>query len=246
MNPLLSFLKNCWPPGKLKKLNANKDCFISIIAHDLRSPISAILSLANLLNEDDLKNDERIKLTATMKNSAENVLNLLDNLLVWSRLQLNSTSPILKKVDLSKETEISISVLLLSCQAKEIELKNIISTQLQVIADTDMLQVVWRNLISNAIKFTPQGGQITIKATPRGNWVEMTVRDTGVGISPEVLKKMFKFENISSNSGTNGEKGHGLGLLICQEMVQKMHGKIWVESKLGEGSCFFFTLPLAK
>ena len=232
---------------ELEKMNTNKDQFFSIIAHDLKSPLSSIAGLLELLadDEENLTSEERKKIIVTTKNSSKAVLNLLANLLTWAKLQFNNSIPNIKVANLAKELEITMATLISSSERKRIIVNQQIPFNLQVMADIDMLQTIWRNLITNAIKFTPSGNQIFIRANPKGNSTEIIVEDTGVGMTAEILDNLFKPEMIMSVPGTNNEKGTGLGLLICQEMIQKMRGELWAESKPGKGSKFCFTLPSA-
>jgi len=233
--------------NSLRTADINKNRFLSIIAHDLRSPISASNSLIQLLVDDydDSDDYERKRIIKTIENSIKNVSNLLENLLTWSRIQINGFLPNTKKVNLRRQIEITLDLLSPMIIAKQITVSNKVIFDLQVAADADMLQTVLRNLISNALKFTPNQRGIIINSLIREMVVDITIEDNGIGMSPDTLKKIFKMETICSNRGTNDEKGAGLGLLICQEMINKMGGAIWAESEVDKGSNFHFTLPIA-
>ncbi|MCB1190604.1 MAG: PAS domain-containing sensor histidine kinase [Leptospiraceae bacterium] len=236
---------------RLKKLNATKDKFFSIISHDLKSPFTSLVNISSFLidNHSELS-PEKIKYWANiLYNSSKQTYVLLENLLLWSKLQSKKIAytPIdfdiqwlIKDVTMLYQTTSAIS--------KQIELKiRIKSEDLKVFADKDMIQTVLRNLISNAIKFTPKGGVVTIFCKQKENdKILLSVSDTGVGISPERQSNLFKIEKTHSTLGTENEKGTGLGLILCKEFVAKNKGKIRVKSTIGKGSKFYFTLKKSK
>jgi two-component system, sensor histidine kinase and response regulator len=232
--------------AKLKETNATKDKFFSIIAHDLKNPFNAILGFSNILNEEAHEMDvPKIQEYADMINrAAVQVFRLLDNLLSWARLQrdqipYNPTTLLLKEV-----TNEVINLLKDNAVRKKISVRNLIPDELMVNADGDMLKTIVRNLISNAIKFTPSNGKITLNAIENNGKVEVSVKDNGKGMSKESLNKLFKLDTSYSTRGTEDEVGTGLGLILCKEFIEKHNGEISVESELDRGTTFKFTLPV--
>jgi PAS domain S-box-containing protein len=234
--------------SQLRELNATKDKLFSIIAHDLRSPFNNILGFSELLIET-IKSTELAKsekYLRLMNSSAKNTLILLDNLLNWAKSQTGQIKIKSEKINLPS---IVLDILEQSnsiAKAKNISLNQTESDEIEVHSDKNMLKIVLRNLISNAIKFTNQGGKIDVFVTPKQNQVVITISDNGVGINDETCKKLFNISTNISTSGTVSEKGSGLGLVLCKEFVEKLGGNLWVESEEGKGSDFKFTLPLNK
>ncbi|MGG7035565.1 MAG: PAS domain S-box protein [Flavobacterium sp.] len=231
---------------ELKKLYTTKDMFLSIISHDLRSPLTALLGLSELLYEqyDELTKEEHKEYISIIYNASQNTLKLLDNLLLWSRTQSDSIVLHKEKIDLKLFTQEIISISNPAIHKKKITLLNLIHDNIAVYADVNMLNTILRNLISNAIKYTPNSGTITINTVVKDKFAIISVADTGIGIPEEVKNTLFISDAIHSTPGTEHEKGTGLGLLLCKEFVKKQNGKIWVESELGKGSVFKFTIPL--
>ncbi len=229
---------------ELKQLNATKDKFFSIIAHDLKSPFQAFLNLNTFLVErfDRYSKEEIIELITEMGNTANNLFKLLENLLSWSRIQMGKMlfEPNVFPVD--QLVGMTIDFLEATAKTKEIEVVTEIPESLTVFADPDMFGAVVRNLVSNAIKFTNPGGIVRVVAKAAGEQVEIAVIDSGVGMSPEVFEKLFRIDTSYSTPGTANEKGTGLGLILCKEMVAKHKGEIWVESEVGVGTTFYFKL----
>jgi CheY-like chemotaxis protein len=183
-------------------------------------------------------------MTLTLSHSARNIFNLLENLLEWSQMQEGHTAFNPQIQDLKELFNESTKIVNDSARNKAIEISIDIPKELEVFADTNMLQTVIRNLVSNAIKFTRHGGRITISAGPgENNTVVIAVKDTGIGMSNEMLDNLFRIDVKSGRRGTEGEPSTGLGLLLCKEFIEKHGGKIWVESEEGKGSVFYFTLP---
>lgn len=231
---------------ELKELNATKDKFFSIISHDLRSPYNAILGFSKLAHEK-LKNknyDKLEKYCELIHDSSLQSFKLLNNLLQWSRLQTGKIDfqPILLFV--KSEVNDVLELLKASYIDKNINLKISISDDIKIFADQLMLQTIIRNLISNSIKFTHEGGQITISAKIVNKNTEITVSDTGIGIEKENIDKLFRIDTEFTSKGTNKETGTGLGLILCNEFIEIHKGKIWVESEVNKGSKFIFNLPL--
>jgi len=232
----------------LKQSIETKDKFFSIIAHDLRSPFNSILGFSELLIKN-YKNHEAVKYEKYLQllnSSTKETLILLDNLLNWakSHTRQNNFKPekILWSSIIGGIIELSNS----TAKLKGISLIQNQSDEIKVYADENMLKIVLRNLISNAIKFTNQGGNINISAISEQKQVEISISDNGIGMNDETLKKLFDISTNTTSPGTENEKGSGLGLILCKEFVEKHGGKIWVKSELGKGSDFKFTLPLYK
>ena len=225
---------------ELSEANATKDKFFSLIAHDLKNPFNAILGLFELMleNPESFDEEKRIRLFEKIYNSGKQVYRLLENLLTWARAQtdgLRSNPEEFKLGGLINEITILQKQQLAN---KKIKLKVDVDSHLSVYADRNMMDTVFRNLISNAIKFTQSGGTITISATNKGEQIQIKVSDTGVGISAEKLENLFKADKKSSTPGTNNETGSGLGLILCKEFVELNEGKIYAESEQRKGSVF--------
>jgi signal transduction histidine kinase len=231
---------------KLRELNVTKDKLFSIIAHDLKSPYNAQLGFLELLLEENnsFTSEQRKKFLSTVYNSTKQSFALLDNLLLWSRNQTG-------KIPFNPETLLVAQVFeeATDLQKYAAEVKNITidvelsNDNLEVSADTEMVNTVLRNLLSNAIKFTNPGGNIILGSRIANNsQLLIYVKDNGVGIPEMALKKLFDPLSYHTTIGTNREKGTGIGLMLCKEFVERNGGKIWVESTINEGSTFFFTL----
>lgn len=232
---------------KLSVLNSTKDRLFSIIAHDLRNPFHAVSGFSELLIRDYKKiSQEKIDKYLDLINRASvNGYLLLENLLQWSRAQTENISfdPIsFNLLDCSDEV---IQLSETEATRKNIRLIQTVSKEVMVFADENMVKTILRNLISNAIKFTNESGEIIISAIVNNSLVEIGVADNGVGISPENVKLLFYIDTNVSTKGTAMESGTGLGLILCKEFVERNSGKIWVESEPGKGSTFIFTLPVA-
>lgn len=237
---------------ELTKLNTEKDRFFSIVAHDLKGPFLPVLGNAELLIEiaDYVSADEVRQRCQTIYDAGSRVIDLLDNLLQWSRMQMERINFDPVHVNLNDIIENNLWLFDQSAANKEIHLKSEIDEGVHVFADVNMLNIVLRNLTSNAIKFTPPQGQILISvrnnnAQPNQGigFVEIAVKDTGVGISRENQPKLFRIDEHYTTLGTNEEKGTGLGLIITKEMVERNRGRIWVESEPDQGATFRFTVP---
>ncbi len=231
---------------KLKKLNANKDKFFSIIAHDLRNPFGAVLGYSEILANDskDLSEQELEEYSTNLHKQAKLIFDLLENLLAWSRIQTGRMKYAPEEISLYEKLSKVCDIFKANTDKKAITLHRDVDKDIVVYADSEMFYTVLRNLISNAIKFTPTGGNISITTDKReDNFIHVTVSDTGVGISPADQEKLFKIDVHHSQKGTENEEGTGLGLLLCKELVEKNGGNIWVKSELGQGSEFNFTIP---
>jgi len=230
---------------QLRILNDDKDRFMSILAHDLRNPFSNLLGFSELLvNDIDDIDFETIKNRAAIINqSAQTIYDLLEDLLIWSNSQAGKLPFAPEEISHPEICDEIIYVLQNSAKVKNISIKSIAVPDLIIFADNNMYKTVIRNLLSNAIKFTNVNGQIHIRAEIIDTNVQITVADNGVGISLEKLENLWDFSHFHATKGTNGEKGSGLGLILCREFVEKHNGKIWCESEVGKGSKFKFTLP---
>jgi len=229
---------------ELKILNATKDKFFSIIAHDLRRPFQALLGYSELLATEieSLSHEEIILFSRELNDNLRNLYGLLDNLLHWSMMQRNLLEYNPVNLDLYDIVNKIIGISSQSAKEKDISLSNNIDTGTVVYADIDMLRSVVHNLILNAIKFTQIEGRIIVSSIEKDGCVEVSVQDTGIGIESEKSSELFNFNTIFTTAGTAGEKGTGLGLPLCKEFIERNDGKIWVESELGKGSKFTFTL----
>jgi signal transduction histidine kinase len=233
---------------ELQKVNAEKDKFFSIIAHDLRSPFNGFLGLSQIMAEDlpSLTMSEVQDIAIRMSKSARNLFRLLNNLLEWSQIQQGAIRFKPEIIYLEPVILGIFDVIQESAKSKRIDLVNHIPDGLVVRADANMLQTILRNLISNALKFTPKGGNMKISAKTIGNnLVEISIQDTGIGMNKILLDNLFRIDVQSCREGTDLEPGSGLGLLLCKEFVEIHGGKLWVESEEGIGSTFYFTLPRA-
>lgn len=233
---------------ELKDLNRTKDKLFSIIGHDLGNQFNIIVGFSEFLISAFKKLEpEKIEYHLTnIYHSSRHANELLDNLLTWSKMQTNSIQFNPMVFNVNDQIIESIELLEGALTRKNIKIKFAANKEYLVYADLNMFSTVFRNLLANAIKFTPEKGNISIRLSKTDGFCEITVKDNGVGISPENLEKLFRLDSNHSTLGTNGEKGTGLGLILCKEFVEKHQGKIWVESEVGKGSAFIFTLPLSK
>ncbi|MCL5244214.1 ATP-binding protein [Cellulophaga sp. 20_2_10] len=229
---------------ELENINKTKDKLFSIIGHDLRNPIAALQSLLDMFVSKDVEAEDFLRFIPKLKSDVDALFFTLTNLLSWSRTQMNggSTSP--SKAKIYSLTKNNISLLKELADKKEISISNNINENTVIWADKNQMSVVIRNLLSNAIKFTKTKGSISIDAQETEKTWIISVKDTGIGIKPELIDKIFSNDSTMSVSyGTNNEKGTGLGLPLCKEMITNNQGTIWVESTLGIGSTFYFELP---
>ena len=231
---------------KLKELNASKDRLFSIIGHDLRGPIGSFKNLTELLISDfDFTDTKKLSnILKTVHRSATTTYDLLENLLLWARSQQNEITFSPVNCNLHEITGKSILLHQELANNKKINIINNTPKILTVFADVNMVRTVIRNLISNAIKFTNSDKSIYVSANKKENDILISVKDEGIGISSENIKKIFNSNENFTTFGTGNEKGSGLGLMLCQEFIKKHGGEIWIESELGKGSDFKFTLPL--
>lgn len=230
---------------KLNVASAEKDKFFSIIAHELRNPLWWFRNITDLLSKNyDSMSREKIKnAIKSLDESAKNSFHLIDNLLQWSRSQLDRVKFNPLKLDLQLVVEENIDFVKSIAAYRNIELISQIEENTFIKADKDLLNTVLRNLISNSLKYTSENGEIIISSIVDEEYVEISVKDSGIGISPKNLKKLFREDLQFTTLGISQEKGSGIGLILCKEFVAKNGGKIWVESKEGEGTNFKFTIP---
>jgi signal transduction histidine kinase len=230
----------------LLKLNADKDLFMSILAHDLRSPFTALLGLADLLidNIHSFDIDQIEKYLQNIKDASENTFILLEDLLKWTSTQSGKIPFKPRKLCVADISENILKTLIRNADAKDITIKSHIGEGIYVFADIDMLKTVMRNLVSNAIKFTNPGGMINITSKEKSGIASISVSDNGIGIKPENLTRLFDISHSQTTPGTADETGSGLGLILIKEFVERNGGKISVQSEHGKGSTFKFTLPI--
>jgi len=232
----------------LKELNSTKDKFFSIIAHDLKNPFNTILGFSELLNMkyNRLSEEKKLRYLEVIFSSSKNIYNLLENLLQWARTQTDKIAfePIV--FSLKQLVEQNLNLLKENITTKKINIEHKIEDSCDVYADRNMINTVIRNLLTNAIKFTHSGGDIAINSLRKDGHIEISIKDSGIGMSAEEIKNIFRVDANFSRSGTDGETGTGLGLILCKEFIVKNGGTIWVESTPGQGSIFSFTIPASR
>ena len=229
----------------LSELNATKDKFFSIIAHDLRSPLNQLIGLSEIL-QNMIKSDQSedaIRMVNIINESAKSGRMLLENLLEWSRSQTGSINFNPESLDLSVVTQEIVELVAQNAMQKEISIVSKVKSGTHAFADSNMVKTILRNLISNSIKFTFNGGKILLGAKILKDKVTYSVTDNGIGIGEDDIKKLFRMDVNPKTIGQSKEKGTGLGLILCKEFVEINGGEIWVKSEFGKGSSFLFTLP---
>ena len=231
---------------ELQKANAEKDKFFAIIAHDLRSPFNTLLGFTQIMVEDlsELKHEQIVKMAKAMRTSATGLYSLLENLLVWSGSQRGTASFVSVQFSLKDVFLENLKLLQETAHAKRIGISVDIPEDILVFADINMIGSTIRNLVSNAVKFTPKNGEISITARSiPGKLIEISIKDSGMGMSEEMRSRLFQLNENVGRSGTDGEPSSGLGLILCKDFVEKNGGKIWAKSVESKGSVFYFTLP---
>ena len=225
----------------LIKLNSEKDKFFSIISHDLRNPFTGLLGFSNILSEDlhKLTIDELQSIAFSLNKSANNLYNLLTNLLEWASMQMERIDCRPQNIDIHKVIFDILESYRILLGKKELTAEVSIPDNLQVFADSNMANSIFRNLIGNAIKFSNRNGKILISAEESAGEVIISVQDGGIGMDKEILNGLFKLNSNIKRTGTEKEPSSGLGLLLCKDFVEKNGGKIWAESKVGLGSTFY-------
>ena len=245
---LMAFLTYLLVIGREKALEMNKtkDRFFSIISHDLRSPFNGFLNLSEIISQhpEQLTSEELKVLGSEIYKSAQNQFNLLTDLLNWAKIQMDKFDFKPGLLDLNNEVSSIFRFYEVQAKQKTISLINEVEENTQVYYDKNMLDLVLRNLISNSLKFTNANGYVKISSEKKGKFLIVFVMDNGVGIEPENLSRLFQNNARYTTLGTNEEKGTGLGLMLCKEIIEKHGGKISVESEFGKGSTFIFSLPV--
>jgi signal transduction histidine kinase/tetratricopeptide (TPR) repeat protein len=231
---------------ELSAINATKDKLFSIIGHDLRGPINALASVLNMLKEDEITQEEFLEFTPKVKNDVDAISFTLNNLLSWGRTQMTGSKTEPSSFDIHELVNENIKLLKETAKNKGISITNTTPNNAHVWADINQIDVVIRNLLSNAIKFSHSGGIISVNAIKEIDFLKISIKDKGVGMSADTLFEIFssKNETLVTTYGTSNEKGTGLGLSLCKEMVLNNDGDIFVESKINEGSVFYFTIPI--
>ena len=231
---------------ELSESNATKDMFFSIMAHDLKGPIGSFLQLLNLLktNFNDITNDEKLDYINLLIGLSSKTNNLLEDLLLWARVQMNTVDFELEKTNLLLLINKSIEIVENKAREKNINISLDVSSKINVLANEDSIKTVVRNLLSNAIKFSHKNSKVKISAknNTNENYIEVSVIDEGIGMPKDLVSKLFKIETSFSTYGTEKEKGTGLGLILCKELIKKNQGEIWIESKENKGTSLSFTL----
>ncbi len=232
---------------ELITLNSSKDKFFSILAHDLRSPFQALLGISEILSNDieSLTQAEIMKFSGELFKAIKNQYEFLTHILEWARIQTNKIEFNPSRINLYETILKTFNLMKYTAEGKQITLNANVDKSLFVKADENMLISILQNLVGNAVKFSKNSGSINVYGTRVNNYYELSVSDNGVGIDEESLGRLFNFDTMFSKKGTAGEKGSGLGLLICKEMIEKHGGKIWVQSKMGYGTKFTFSLPIS-
>jgi signal transduction histidine kinase len=230
---------------QVKNLLDDKNQFFSIIAHDLRGPFNGIIGLSELLLEkgNKLDNEETNEFIELIHQSSKNTFSLLDNLLTWAQSQTGNLAFHPKKIEISALSNKTMHLLANIAKSKNISIQSNIEENQYVTADSNMLETIFRNLISNAIKFTPNNGEVVLSMTKKNDQMVFSVADNGIGIAAEKVKTLFAINHRQTTSGTNNETGTGLGLMLCKDFVEKHGGKIWVKSQPEKGSTFMFSIP---
>jgi len=227
----------------LEKVNEEKNRLFSIVSHDLKSPMDAINGYLLLISDDYLQGEEKAKIEAELIDQTKYTSDLLVNLLTWAKMQMEGITMNPVRVNMKELVEETMVDKMTIAARKDISLSVSVNEGIEVMTDKDMLQIVLRNLLKNALKFTPEGGEISVKVRRKNNVMELSVRDTGMGIPTDRRDQLFTLKTRSTY-GTNKEKGTGLGLMMCKEFMDSQNGAIWFESKLGVGSVFYITLPV--
>jgi signal transduction histidine kinase len=230
---------------KLEEANKTKDKFFSIIAHDLKNPFNTLIGYSDLLKSEfrEYGPNEIHQHLSTIHETSVKGFNLLENLLKWSQAQTNKIEFVPEKINLYQIVQTCVNDIEHQSLFKDIEVHNDVPKDYNTLADENLLKTIFRNLINNAVKYTPRNGYVVISAEKKEDSIEISIKDSGIGMTDKELKNLFKIDQISSKPGTDKEKGSGLGLVLCKEFVEKHGGIIWVESDLESGSIFKFTIP---
>ncbi|TWV99588.1 HAMP domain-containing histidine kinase [Chitinophaga pinensis] len=230
---------------KLEQLNQKKDKLFSIIAHDLQSPLNSIITTLHLIAEYDLEEEEKKMLGDELLTLTKNTSSLLTNLLTWSKLQMDGKGVRLSSENVHNAVERVLTIQRLLADKKSVNITSRVDPDVYITADHNMLELIIRNLVNNAIKFTPSGGQIAIDLRVNEERCHLMISDNGIGIDPNHHDEIFSLKT-QSTFGTNNEKGIGLGLVLCKELLALQDGELWFESTPGEGTTFFASFPLSQ
>jgi two-component system sensor histidine kinase/response regulator len=228
---------------ELERLNAEKSKLMSIVAHDLRSPLASIQNFLELLTQHELEEKQKLEIENDLLNSTKNTLSMLSKLLDWSKSQLYGVSPHPEYLNLSKAFEITLEIEKSIASVKGITLDYYFDPAITIFADNEMMQLILRNLIGNAIKFTADNGQIIVRAETAPPNCLISIQDNGIGIALDRQASIFSL-NADSTYGTKNEKGVGLGLLLCMEFIKAQGGEIWFQSQPESGTCFYISIPM--
>lgn len=226
----------------LKAINSTKDRLFSIIAHDLRSPLSSLKGVIQLLNNESISKEEFKELSKRLEGNVDSIHEMLENLLLWSLSQMDSLKPNIRPFDFNFIVDETVVLFKEVFTQKNITLTNTSSIKKEALGDEYYIKTVLRNILNNAIKFTPENGQILIESEVKNNFIYLKISDTGVGITKEEL--LVFFSNPKIKMGTAGEKGTGFGLSLCKELVEKNGGFISVDSEYGKWTTIEISLPL--
>ena len=234
---------------QLSKANVVKGKLLSIVSHDLRGPLTSLHGLLGLIQDDRLERKEEKVLLKGLAKSLNSSMNLLDNILLWasSQLKSNSVKISIEPIEIKKMVDESIAPFIEYANQKNITITNNVTSECVALADKNMINSVLRNLINNAIKFTLEHGVVTISCRKETEQAIIMITDTGIGISGELIENFFRSNEVKTRLGTSNEKGAGVGLILCEDLVSQMNGKIWANPAAGDsGSVFSFSLPLPK
>jgi PAS domain S-box-containing protein len=231
---------------ELEDSNKNKDKFFSIIAHDLRNPFTSIYGFSSVLSEefDTLTKEEIREYISYIYTGTKNIYDLIENLLTWSRIQTGRALVQPVKLDIFSEVQDAINIFNVFSKNKRIKLINAVEKNIYALGDDNMVDSILQNLISNALKFTKTTGFVKITSKVLDKFVEISISDNGIGMSKDEIENLFQLGKQKSKTGTSEEKGTGLGLILCKEMITRLNGQLKVESEVNKGSTFSFTLPV--
>lgn len=228
---------------ELEKLNTEKNKLMSIVAHDLRSPLASIQNFLELLTQHELDEEQKLDIENDLLNSTKNTMAMLSKLLDWSKSQLHGVSVHMEYLNVQTLFEPTLNLERNIAGRKNISLDYYFDPSAGIYADSDMMQLILRNVVGNAIKFTGMGGHIMVKAEAQGSNCLISIQDDGIGMSEEKQQSIFSL-NVESTFGTNNEKGVGLGLMLCMEFIKAQNGRVWLESRPGEGTCVYISVPM--
>lgn len=232
--------------SELEDTIESRDKLYSVIAHDLRSPLGSLKMMNNAVSmmvDKDKIGPEVYEMIQMMNKTSEEIFLLLDNLLKWAKNRLNKQRIYKQPTDINSIIDSTVEIYIPVAAQKEVKIvPEGLGEELDGVVDIDMLKTIVRNLVSNAIKFSEPGGSVVVKTRKDGDFVEVSVKDNGIGIKPEDQDKLLKPNTHFTTYGTSNEKGSGLGLMLCKDFVELHDGKLWFESEQGEGTTFFFTL----